>query len=93
MNNADIVGLVCIALGLLLVILALYASPIFVIISGVIVAGGIVLIITGGNMCRGKQDREPDERPLYAEAVPKVVEVVESPTGRAQEPPLTRVAL
>lgn len=93
MNNADIVGLVCIVLGLLLVILAVYASPVFLIVSGVVVAGGIVLIITGGNMCRAKQDREPDKRPLYAEAVPKVVEVVDTPTGRTLEPPLTRVAL
>jgi len=93
MNNADIVGIACIVLGLLCVILALYASPVFLIVSGVVVAGGIVLIITGGNMCRAKQDREPDKRPLYAEAVPKVVEVVDEPTGRALEPPLTRVAL
>ena len=95
MNNADIVGIVCIVLGLLCVILALYASPVFLIVSGVVVAGGIVLIITGGNMCRAKQDREPGKRPLYAEAVPKLmeVEVGSQQTGRALEPPLTRVAL
>ena len=95
MNNADIFGIVCIVLGLLLVVPALYASPIFLIISGAGLAAGIVLIITGGSMCRNKQDVKPQKRPLYAEAVPKLVEVeVERKTGQALEPPpLTGMAL
>ena len=95
MNNADIVGLVCIVLGLFVIIAALYGSPIFLLVSGAIVASGIVLIITGGVMCRSKQDQEPTERPLYAEAVPKVMEVggKSKQTGRALEPPLVHMEL
>ncbi len=94
MNNADIFGIVCIVLGFLLVVPALYASPIFLIIAGAVLAIGIVMIITGGSMCRNKQDVTPDKRPLYAEAVPKLMEVeVERKTEQALEPPLTRIVL
>ena len=96
MNNADIVGIVCIVFGLLLVVLALYASPVFLIVSGAVVAIGIVLIITGGVMCRAKEDQEPDTPPVYAEAVPKIVGVdaeEEDTTGCTRTPPLTRVRL
>lgn len=95
MNNADIFGIVCIVLGLLLVIPALYASSIFLIIAGAVLAAGIVLIITGGSMCRNKQDVKPQKRPLYAEAVPKLMELeVERKTDQALEPPpLTGMAL
>lgn len=94
MNNADIVGIACVVVGLLCVILALFASPVFLIVSGVVVAGGIVLIITGGNMCRAKQDRKPGKRPLYAQAVPKLMELeVARETERPLEPPLTGMAL
>ena len=54
-------------------------------------SGYMQRIITGGIMCRNKKDVEPKERPLYAEAVPKVGEVED--TGRACEPPLLSVAL
>lgn len=93
MNNADIVGLVCIVIGLFIILPALYGSPVFLLISGGVIACGIVLIITGGIMCRAKEDQEPDERPVYAEAVPKVVEVESGTTGWGIEPPLTGMAL
>lgn len=92
MNNADIVGLVCVVLGLFVVTAAIYADPIFLFVSAGAIAAGIVLIITGGVMCRAKEDQEPDEQPIYAEAVPKVVEV-EGETGGAFEPPLVNMGL
>jgi hypothetical protein len=93
MNNADIVGLVCIVIGLFLVIPAIYGSPVFLLIAGAVISCGIVLIITGGIMCRAKEDQEPDERPVYAEAVPKVVEVESGTTGQPFEPPLVNMGL
>lgn len=92
MNNADIVGLVCVVLGLFVVTAAVYADPVFLFVSGGAIAAGIVLIITGGVMCRAKEDQDPDERPIYAEAVPKVVEV-EDATAGAFEPPLVNMGL
>jgi len=91
MNNADIVGIILIVLGLLCTLIAVYTNPIVLLVAGVLIAVGIVLIITGGIMCRNKNDVEPTETPVYAEAVPKVVEVDD--TGRACEPPLLSVAL
>ena len=87
MNNADIVGIVLIVLGLLCTILSVYTEPILLLVAGAAIAAGIVLIITGGVMCRNKNDVKPTKRPLYAEAVPKVVEVEDS-TGRTLAPPL-----
>jgi hypothetical protein len=92
MNNADIVGIVLIILGLLCTVLSVYTEPVLLLVAGGLIAAGIVLIVTGGSMCRNKQDVEPTERPVYAEAVPKVVEVEES-TGRACDPPLLSVRL
>ncbi len=91
MNNADIVGIILIVLGLLCTLIAVYTNPIVLLVAGALIAAGIVLIITGGIMCRNKQDVEPKGRPVYAEAVPKVVEVDD--TGRACEPPLLSVRL
>ena len=91
MNNADIVGIVLIVLGLLCTLISVYTNPIVLLVAGALIAAGIVLIITGGIMCRNKQDVEPTKKPLYAEAVPKVVEVED--TGRACEPPLLSVPL
>lgn len=98
MNNADIAGIVCIVLGLLLVIPALYANPIFIIFSGAVVAAGIVLIVTGGNMFRndgwnndddGDDDGEKNvKKELWVE-----VKEEKGTTSRALEPPLTQVAL
>lgn len=93
MNNADIVGLVCIVIGLFIVLPALYGSPVFLLVSGAVIACGIVLIITGGIMCRAKEDQEPDERPVYAEAVPKIVEVESGTTAQPFEPPLVNMGL
>lgn len=95
MNNADIAGIVCIVLGLLLVIPAVYASPVFIIISGAVVAAGIVLIVTGGNMCRNDgwnndDDKKDVDKP---KDVLLVVEEKNGATGRGLEPPLTKVAL
>ena len=87
MNNADIVGIVLIVLGLLCTILSVYTEPVLLLVAGALIAAGIVLIITGGVMCRNKKDVEPTEQPLYAEAVPKVVEVEDS-TDRTLAPPL-----
>ena len=82
MNNADIVGLVCVVLGLFVVTAAVYADPVFLFVSGGAIAAGIVLIITGGeHVPRQGGRRSRTKRPLYAEAVPKVVEV-EDADGR-----------
>jgi len=91
MNNADIVGIILIILGLLCTVLSVYTTPVLLLVAGGLIAAGVVLVITGGSMCRNKHDVEPTERPLYAEAVPKVVEVED--TGRACEPPLIAVSL
>ena len=97
MNNADIAGIVCIVIGLLLVIPALYASPVFIIISGAVVSAGIVLIVTGGNMFRNdgwnNDDDEDDdgEKKVKKDLWVEVKE--EKKTSRALEPPLTRVSL
>lgn len=97
MNNADIAGIVCIVLGLLLVIPAVYASPVFIIISGAVVAVGIVLIVTGGNMCRNDGWNNDDDDDDGSPKVKKDlwVEVTEeaSTESRGPEPPLTKVAL
>ena len=66
MNNADIVGIVLIVLGLLCTILSVYTEPVLLLVAGALIAAGIVLIITGGVMCRNKKDVEPTEQPLYA---------------------------
>jgi len=97
MNNADIAGIVCIVLGLLLIIPALYASPVFIIISGAVVSAGIVLIVTGGNMFRNdgwdpndddKEDKDKVKKDLWVE-----IKEEKGTTSRGLEPPLTRVAL
>lgn len=95
MNNADIAGIVCIVLGLLLVIPALYASPVFIIISGAVVAAGIVLIVTGGNMCRNDGWNNDDDEQDVEKPKDVLIEVeeVNGTTGRGLEPPLTKVAL
>jgi len=99
MNNADIAGIVCIVLGLLLVIPALYANPVFIIVSGAVVAAGIVLIVTGGNMFRndGWDPNDDDDDDDGEKKIKKDlwVEVKEEKgtTSRALEPPLTQVAL
>jgi len=92
MNSVDISGVLCVVLGFLVVILVLYVSPWFLIVSGAVVSAGIVLIIVGGNMCRAKQDRESYERSLYAVAIPKVV-TVKSKAGSTMELPLVTVVL
>ena len=97
MNNADIAGIVCILLGLLLVIPALYASPVFIIISGAVVAAGIVLIVTGGNMFRNdgwdpNDDDDDGEKKVKKDLWVEVKEE-KGTTSRALEPPLTKVAL
>ena len=84
MNNADIVGIILIVLGLLCTLIALYTEPVVLLVAGALIAAGIVLIITGGIMCRNKQDVKPGQRKVYAE----VMEVVEQDTGCALEPPL-----
>ena len=84
MNNADIVGIILIVLGLLCTLIALYTEPVVLLVAGALIAAGIVLIITGGIMCRNKKDVEPGQRQVYAE----VMEVVEEDTGCALEPPL-----
>ena len=96
MNNADIAGIVCIVIGLLLVIPALYANPVFIIISGAVVAAGIVLIVTGGNMFRNDgwnndDDDDDGEKKVKKDLWVEVKE--EKGTSRALEPPLTQVAL
>ena len=97
MNNADIAGIVCIVLGLLLVIPALYASPVFIIISGAVVAVGIVLIVTGGNMCRNdgwnNDDDDDDDDPKVKKDLWVEVKQEKGTTSRGLEPPLTKVAL
>ncbi len=96
MNNADIAGIVCIVLGLLLVIPALYANPVFIIISGAVVAAGIVLIVTGGNMFRNdgwNNDDDDDEKEKVKKDLWVEVKEEKGTTGRGLEPPLTQVAL
>lgn len=67
MNESDIVGLVFVVIGLLCLLGALYASPIFVVVSGGFIAAGIVLIISAGNMCRARQDVALGKDRVYAE--------------------------
>lgn len=97
MNNADIAGIVCILLGLLLVIPALYASPVFIIIAGAVVSAGIVLIVTAGNMFRNDgwnndDDDDDGEKKVKKDLWVEITEEKET-TSRALEPPLTRVPL
>jgi len=94
MNNADIVGIVCIALGLLLILAALYASPWFLVVSGVVVAVGVVMIITGGSSCRSMYDDDTGAERGAEEPKGTFVKIKEEkrPSG-ALEPPLTRVAV
>lgn len=98
MNNADIAGIVCIVLGLLLVIPALYASPVFIIVAGAVVSAGIVLIVTAGNMFRNDgwnndDDDIDDEKKIKKALWVEVKEEQKETTSRALEPPLMRVAL
>jgi hypothetical protein len=94
MNNADIVGIILIVLGLLVTLISVYTEPILLLVAGALIAAGIVLIITGGIMCRNKNDVEPSETPVYADAVPKVFqETDEEVVGRTLEPPLIGVPL
>ena len=98
MNNADIAGIVCIVIGLLLVIPALYSSPWFIVVYGAVVSAGIVLIVTAGNMFSNDgwnnddDDDEDVEKPkdFFVEIKE---EGGEGTTSRALEPPLVRVAL
>jgi hypothetical protein len=104
MNNADIAGIVCILIGLLLVLPALYASPVFIIVSGAVVSSGIVLIVTAGNMFRNDgwnnddpsdddDDDESGEKRAKKALWVEVEEEGKGTTSRALEPPLMRVAL
>ena len=97
MNNADIAGIVCIVVGLLLVIPALYASPIFLIVSGLVVAVGIVMIVTGGSMCSGvldDRDQRDKEKDTSGTKKDVWVEVTKEETGQLfAPPPLTMVVL
>lgn len=94
MNNADIVGIVCIVLGLLLILGALYASPWFLVVSGVVMAVGIVMIITGGSTCRSMYDDDSTEKSAGTSKDAFVkIKNGESTTSRSLEPPFVRVAL
>ena len=94
MNNADIVGVILIVLGLVSTIVSVYTEPILLLVAGALIAAGIVLIVTGGIMCRNKDDVEPSQKPLYAEAVPKVFEETrDAVVGHALEPPLVGMSL
>ncbi|MBD40362.1 MAG: hypothetical protein CMB11_08380 [Euryarchaeota archaeon] len=93
MNNADIVGIVCIALGLLLILAALYATPWFLIVSGIVVAIGAVMIITGGSVCRSMYDDDAIAEEDAETPNGGVSKLEERGTSRTLEPPLTRVAL
>ena len=90
MNEADITGIVFIVIGLLCVLPILYASPLFVVVSGGFIAAGIVLIVSGGNMCRAEQDRTPGKDQVYAEL--KVKEPrTPSQKKEKETPPLTKI--
>ena len=96
MNNADIVGIACIALGLLLILAALYASPWFLLASGFVVAVGAVVMITGGSLCLGNYDGEDDDASAEDAAEKpngRFSKLEVGATSRTLEPPLTRVAL
>ena len=94
MNNADIVGVILVVLGLLLTILATFTDPILLLVAGALIAAGIVLIVTGGIMCRNENDVEPSETPVYADAVPAVYEKTDDVVvGCALEPPLVGMRL
>ena len=97
MNNADIAGIVCIVIGLLLVIPALYSSPVFIIVSGAVVSAGIVLIVTAGNMFSNDGWNNDDDDEDVEKPKDFFVEIKEEggegTTSRALEPPLVRVAL
>jgi len=94
MNNADIAGIACIVLGLLLIIPALFATPIFLIISGVVLSLGIVIILTGGSMCSGAlDDRDGRDEDKGKGKVKQDVWVEVTGTGQLFVPPLTRVEL
>ena len=66
MNLSDVAGIVFIVIGLLCVLPAVYLSAIFLLVSGGLIAAGIVLIITAGNMCRAAEDVTPGKDRLYA---------------------------
>ena len=93
MNNADIVGIVCIALGLLLILAALYASPWFLLVSGIVVAVGAVMIITGGSLCRSMYDDDASVKEAAEKPNGRFAKLEARDTSRTLEPPLTRVAL
>lgn len=93
MNNADIVGIVCIALGLLLILAALYTSPWFLLVSGIVVAVGAVMIITGGSVCRSMYDDDASAEEGAEKPNGEFAKLEEGGTSRTLEPPLTRIAL
>lgn len=67
MNESDIAGIIFIVLGLLCLVPAVLASPVFVFVSGALIAAGIVLMISAGNMCRAEQDVATGKNRVYAE--------------------------
>ena len=94
MNNADIVGIVCIALGLLLILAALYASPWFLLVSGIVVAVGAVMIITGGSLCRSMyDDNDANAKEATEKPTGKFSKLKAKDTSQTLEPPLTQIAL
>ena len=87
MNEADIAGIVCIVIGVLCVLPAVYANAFFLVVSGGFIAAGIVLIISAGNMCRAKQDITPKKNVVFAE-----LKVKEPRTPKeVKTPPLTKI--
>ena len=61
MNDADISGIVLVVVGVLCVIPAIYATPLFLVASGGFIAAGIVLLLSAGSMCCGNQQATPKE--------------------------------
>lgn len=86
MNESDIAGIVFIVLGLLCLLPAIYTSPVFVVVSGALIASGIVLTISAGNMCRARQDVAPANYPSYSE-----LRVPEAVSNDANAPSLAKI--
>lgn len=61
MNDADISGIVLVVIGVLCVLPAIYATPLFLVVSGGFIAAGIVLLMSAGSMCRAEQHTTPKE--------------------------------
>ena len=86
MNESDIAGIVFIVLGLLCLLPAIYTSPVFVVVSGALIAAGIVLTISAGNMCRARPDVAPGKSPVYQE-----LRVPEAVSKNANAPSLAKI--